>query len=230
MRYCVFLLVFCCFGLLYGSLAASQGLDAPVLASQVGVVDPTSIRNNKAAKHSPIADSVHYLKSRMFGASTVQTLPSESVGDLPLQPSVPHQIASSSDNRISSLRKAAQEKGAPLPLVSKRNLAVGPMPADMYQPPNVEPRIPVPAPVSLSITRRTESPIPVLAITRFTEPPLPDHCATAPQKMSCPPSSACQGKNLMFKQGRGTCEVACVLECYVDLKRKLGWACGSCSS
>jgi hypothetical protein len=223
MRLCVFLLVFCCIGLSYSSLAASQVLDTPASPIQVG---PTSVRNNKDAKHSlsvpsrgengSIADSVHYLKSRLFGASTVQTYPSESVGDLPLQPSAPDdQTASLSENRLSSLRKAAQDKVASLPLATTRSLVVGPMLVDMHQP-NVGPRVPVPSPISIA---RGEP----------TDPPLPDHCLIKPQQMSCPASAACQGKNLMYKPGRGTCEVACGLECYVDLKRKLGWACGSCS-
>jgi hypothetical protein len=222
MRYSVLLLVFCCFGLLNGSLAASQVLDTPASAIQVG---PTSVRNKKAAKHSlsvpsrgengSIADSVHYVKSRLFGASTVQTYPSESVGDLPLQPSVPHPTASLSENRLSSLRKATQDKVAPLPLATTRSLVVGAIPVDMYQPPSVGPIAQVPAPVPM--TRREREP---------TDPPVA--VATKPQLMSCPASTECPGKNLMYKQVSATCEVACVLESYVDIKRKTGWACGSC--
>jgi hypothetical protein len=225
MRHCVFLLVFCCFGLLYGSLAASQDLDTPVLASQVG---PTSVRNSsKAAERSlsvsshwdnrSITDSLHYLKSRIFGASTVQTYPSEPVGDLPLQPSVPHQTASSSENRLSSVRKAAEDKVASLPLVATRSSVVGPMPVDMHQPPSVAPIVKVPAPVPM--TRREGE---------ATEPP--SAIATKPQQWSCPPSTDCEGKNLMYKQVSATCQVACVLESNVAIKRKAGWACGSCSS
>jgi hypothetical protein len=215
MRHCALLPVFCFFGLLYGSLAASEELDTPDVASQLG---PTIAHKSKAATHSlavssqwhnkSIASSFRYLKSRIFGASKV------SVSDVSLDASAPHQTASVSENRLSSLRKAAQDKVAPLPLVLTRSLAVGPMPVDMYQPPSVGPIAKVPAPVPM--TRRASEP---------TDPPAA--VVYKPQLLSCPASTVCPGKNLMYKQG--TCEVACVLESYADMKRKTGWACGSCS-
>jgi hypothetical protein len=217
MRHCVLLLVFCCFGLSYGSLASLQELDTPALANQAS---STIARKNKAAKHSlaasspsenrSIANSFRYLKSIMFGASTVP------VSDVPFHPSALHQTASLSENRLSSLRKAAQDKVAPSPVVNTRSLVVGPTPVDMYEPPSVGPPAQMPAPVPM--TRRESEP---------TDPPAA--VVYKPQLLSCPVSPACPGKNLMYKQGSATCEVACVLESYVGIRSKAGWACGSCS-
>jgi hypothetical protein len=225
MRYSLFLAVFCCF--VQGPLAALQepaehgNRDILGMANPVGVA---SARNNEAPRPSlstsfqwengNFAHSFRYLKSRLFGATTVRTDDSASID-------FSHQM-SSARTRLSSLRRTTNDNVAPSSIVSARSLASGPMPVEMNQPTNVQPRVPiVPAPFPATRAEPTDSPAPV-----------PENCLTKPAQLSCPPLSVCPGENAMFKKGRGTCESSCVpaKKCIVDAKKKQGWVCGWCSS